>query len=527
MIQIPREPDTTRGPLVSYIIPTYNRPQYLATAIRSALDQEYHNLQVIVVRDGGQEVKDVLDQFADDRLEFIDRAENWGKCRSLNQAIEHVRGKYICYLDDDDLHYPNHVRRLVQTLEADTDCQAAYSDLNCTLVHLDGHGNRKILGKSVVVSRDYDPFFLLQYNTAPHGSTIHRTDLLAKTGLYNPEITVLIDWDIARRISFFSDFAHLPEVTGDFHTQINQRHSDRISDMQRKDKGAFSDRCRKIIWSRPEKPWPKRSDTSIVYLLEKVEPKALSVISAILTHTFIPYQLYLPLTAEQIAKLNLGFDQIHMVQVPEGCSSAQRLDAALAACDGDFVAVVPDKYPITEGKWVEQQVWALEHNDKPRRGYWLAQKGNRKAAVVRREELAQARQRYPKGSIWRSLEMAGIRVGKITFAEAPGHLDHQLYEAEMALRDEDFIRAAERFADIQAEPGDRAVCLARAAWCFYRLGGTDADTRGLAMARKARQLNPTVDMDLLSATLLYRLGEYEKAAAGYEQVLQQLERYEV
>ncbi|MFW5841435.1 MAG: glycosyltransferase family 2 protein, partial [Planctomycetota bacterium] len=186
MIHIPSKTDPTRGPLVSYIIPTYNRPKYLSTAIASALAQEYHNLQVIVVRDGGEDVKDVIDQFADDRLEYIDRAENWGKCRSLNQAIEHVRGKYVLYLDDDDLHYSNHVSSLVECLEGPTDCQAAYSDLNCSLVQLDANNNRKVLGKSVVVSRDYDPFFLLKYNTAPHGSTMHRTDLFEKTGLYNP-----------------------------------------------------------------------------------------------------------------------------------------------------------------------------------------------------------------------------------------------------------------------------------------------------------------------------------------------------
>lgn len=53
------------GPEVSVIIPTYNRPKYLSQALASAVRQTYTNLQIIVVNDGGCDVRGVVKQFSD------------------------------------------------------------------------------------------------------------------------------------------------------------------------------------------------------------------------------------------------------------------------------------------------------------------------------------------------------------------------------------------------------------------------------------------------------------------------------
>jgi glycosyltransferase involved in cell wall biosynthesis len=116
-------------PLVSVLIPTFNRPQYLAEALAGVLGQSYHNLQVIVVNDGGEDVTDVVRSYGDPRLVFINRKENRGKAFSLNEALGRAEGTYVAYLDDDDLYYPHHIETLVNTLENSGDCQVAYSDL--------------------------------------------------------------------------------------------------------------------------------------------------------------------------------------------------------------------------------------------------------------------------------------------------------------------------------------------------------------------------------------------------------------
>ena len=117
------------GPMVSIILPTFNRPLYMAQAIASAVRQRYDNLEIIVVNDGGCDVSGIVKSFNDPRIIFINRRENRGKAFSLNEALAVAKGKYIAYLDDDDIYYPHHIETLVNTLENRSDCGVAYTDL--------------------------------------------------------------------------------------------------------------------------------------------------------------------------------------------------------------------------------------------------------------------------------------------------------------------------------------------------------------------------------------------------------------
>ena len=92
------------GPLVSVLLPTHNRRRYLAEALASAVQQTYRNLEIFVIRDGGEDVADVVRSFDDPRVILIDRRENRGKPFSLNEALSQAQGKYIAYLDDDDVY---------------------------------------------------------------------------------------------------------------------------------------------------------------------------------------------------------------------------------------------------------------------------------------------------------------------------------------------------------------------------------------------------------------------------------------
>ena len=193
-------------PLVNVIIPTFNRPLYFQKALKSVLNQSYENLQVIVVNDGGQDVSGIVDSFYDSRIVFINRKENYGKAFSLNEALKYAEGKYIAYLDDDDMYYPDHIETLVDALENRTDCHVAYSDLYKVYCKVSQDGSRQVLSITIEVSRDFDRFFMLHFNHVLHVSLMHHRDLIEKTGPYNEKLNVLIDWDMTRRLAFFSDF---------------------------------------------------------------------------------------------------------------------------------------------------------------------------------------------------------------------------------------------------------------------------------------------------------------------------------
>ena len=105
------------GPVVTVLVPTFNRRRYFAEALASVVCQNYRNLQIIAINDGGEDVSDIVKSYNDPRLLFINRKENRGKAYSLNEALAQAEGKYVAYLDNDDLYYPNHIETLVDALE--------------------------------------------------------------------------------------------------------------------------------------------------------------------------------------------------------------------------------------------------------------------------------------------------------------------------------------------------------------------------------------------------------------------------
>jgi len=235
-------------PLVSVVMGTHNRPHWLKTALDSVYAQTMQDFEIVLVRDGGCPV-DV--EGYDDRLMFVDRDENKGFAYSLNEGINYATGKYIAYLGDDDRYYPHHLRTLTEAIEG-TEYGVAYSDLYKCYCHAEGNV-RTPVRKENPISRDFDRAMLQHMNHTLGGSMIHRRDLFDKTGLYRPDVKVFIDWDMTRRMSFYTDFLHIPRITGEFWTPMNTL--DRISCRGRLDEQTLNATCRAIATNNPALPW--------------------------------------------------------------------------------------------------------------------------------------------------------------------------------------------------------------------------------------------------------------------------------
>lgn len=106
-------------PLVSIIIPSFNREKYLPRAIRSALSQTYGNLEVIVVDDGSSDgslaIAHSISEI-DARLKVIPLKRNFGCYYARNIGVMHSKGKYIGICDSDDILSPNRIVRQVAEL---------------------------------------------------------------------------------------------------------------------------------------------------------------------------------------------------------------------------------------------------------------------------------------------------------------------------------------------------------------------------------------------------------------------------
>jgi glycosyltransferase involved in cell wall biosynthesis len=101
-------------PLFSVVIPTYNRPDFLPEAIDSVLNQTIDDLECIVVDDAGPIAATVPD---DPRMKLIRHASNGGEPAARNTGIEAAKGRYVTFLDDDDVFTRDRLQIALQGLE--------------------------------------------------------------------------------------------------------------------------------------------------------------------------------------------------------------------------------------------------------------------------------------------------------------------------------------------------------------------------------------------------------------------------
>jgi len=105
------------NPLVSVIIPTYNRADKLRAAIDSVFKQHYKNIQLIVIDDGSQDrTADLMKEYP--LAEYIIQ-DHAGQAAARNNGLQHSKGNIVASLDSDDMWYPEFLERCVEKLEAD------------------------------------------------------------------------------------------------------------------------------------------------------------------------------------------------------------------------------------------------------------------------------------------------------------------------------------------------------------------------------------------------------------------------
>ena len=107
--------------LVSIVTPTYNSEAYIAQTIESVQNQSYENWEMIIVDDGSTDntTNIVIEKAkSDNRISFVRLSVNGGPAKARNAGIEKVSGKYMTFLDADDVWFPEFISTSIKTIIA-------------------------------------------------------------------------------------------------------------------------------------------------------------------------------------------------------------------------------------------------------------------------------------------------------------------------------------------------------------------------------------------------------------------------
>lgn len=215
--------------LVSIILPTFNRVNYVVKAIQSILSQNYSDWELIIWNDGSEDnSEEVINSFKDERIKYYHDV-NHGKSYALNRAIELSEGEYIAFIDDDDQWHENKLNLQIKIFSKYPEVDILFTDFNNMNLSTGEKGSgfeQTIQGlERLIVNEIDDDLFIIEDNF-PEGititnfilpsSTVLRKAVLQKVGQFNEELRNSLDLELWWRIYLHGfSFAYLKKILVD------------------------------------------------------------------------------------------------------------------------------------------------------------------------------------------------------------------------------------------------------------------------------------------------------------------------
>lgn len=195
-------------PDVSVIIPTYNYAQFLAESIQSVLQQTYSEFELLVVDDGStDQTRQVVAQFeSDPRVRYLFQ-ENRGDAAARNTGINHTTGRFVAFLDSDDLWLPEKLARQVEVLQLRPEISVVYTAI--VLQQIDEQ-RRLPPPPAWRESTLYEELLYRNVITGSHSSVMIRREVFEQVGLFDDAFRIS-DRDLWRRLAERHGFYRLDE----------------------------------------------------------------------------------------------------------------------------------------------------------------------------------------------------------------------------------------------------------------------------------------------------------------------------
>ena len=193
-------------PLVSIVTPSFNQVAYLEDTIRSVLEQDYPNIEYIVIDGGSTDGSvEIIRKYADRIAHWVSEKDR-GQTDAINKGFAAAHGSILAWLNSDDIYQPGAVSQAVEFLESHPDIGVVYADLD----FIDGNGMN--IGRFPAAQTDLARL-RRGYVHIPQPSVFFRANLWRRIGPLDPTFYFAMDYDLWVRLAAITELRYLPGRT--------------------------------------------------------------------------------------------------------------------------------------------------------------------------------------------------------------------------------------------------------------------------------------------------------------------------
>ncbi|MHC5742773.1 MAG: glycosyltransferase family 2 protein [Nostoc sp.] len=194
-------------PTISVIIPAYNAEHTIFETIKSVQEQTFGDFEIVIINDGSTDNTLALVQSVQDQRLKVFSYENGGLSVARNRGFSHAIGKFIAFLDADDLWTPDKLELQLAALKHHPDAGVAYS----WTYFMDEQGKSSIPGVSIFFEGDVQPNLLVNNFLASGSNPLIRRQAIESVGGFDPVCAGCADWDYWLRLSVYWNFVVVPK----------------------------------------------------------------------------------------------------------------------------------------------------------------------------------------------------------------------------------------------------------------------------------------------------------------------------
>lgn len=197
----------TNLPRISIVTPSFNSKEYLERAIESVVNQNYPNLEHIIIDGGSNDgTLHLLNKYKQ-KITWISEPDN-GQGDALNKGFQMSTGEIIGWLNADDTYQPKTIWEAIKYFQSNPNVDLLYSHFNF------------IDGKEQIYYTNCVPRFslekLLYGNIVPNAGMFFRKQVIEKVGGINPNLHYVLDWEFVLRIALKCKLLQIDKVWGNF-----------------------------------------------------------------------------------------------------------------------------------------------------------------------------------------------------------------------------------------------------------------------------------------------------------------------